>query len=115
MELMEELSLALRCEVCGDEYGVPTETIAASQALLAQGCPSRAPGGCSASFYGSLVEPEVLDELRQAWQDLAESARRHGAAVKAGTSLRPPPSRAERRERAQELASLGRWLDDGGR
>ena len=116
-EWMESIDIAVQCDACGEAYGVPTSSVEASQALLAEGCPMSSPERCPAEFYGHLVDAEVLEELRRAWADLEASAARHGALgpVVRAPALRRPPTRTERRAKREERAALARWHDDGGR
>lgn len=117
MELLENIDIEVRCEVCGEAYGVPTSTVQASQELLERGCPLTSPESCPAAFFGALVEPAALEELQQAWAHLARSAATHGAVgpvVHAAAALRAPPSRRERRDRRTDQEALARWEGEGG-
>ncbi len=76
--LLDRVEVVVPCDHCGSTYTVPASLVRESQRLLAEGCSGSSLYECDASFYATLIEPDALDALANAWAVFCESAATHG-------------------------------------
>jgi hypothetical protein len=80
MDILEAVAIEFPCRACGDRYEITLKQVLLSKQMLHEGCPVPAhfETECPPPYYADLVDREVIEELRQAWQRLAEKARAAG-------------------------------------
>ena len=108
-DLLARINVEVACSTCHSSYEVPAAVIRESQRVLAEGCSGTSLFECEASFYASLVEPQVIADLERAWTSFQRSATTHGGIAVALASS------AIREDGEFDALALARWENDGGR
>lgn len=109
-DLLSRVEVVVCCNICQASYAIPGSMIRESQRLLAEGCTGTSLFECDASFYATLIEPEVIANLERAWASFQQSATSHGGigvalvGAESNTLAVDPDARA-----------LQRWENEGGR
>ncbi len=75
MDILDAISVSLRCPRCGALYEVPLKNIRAAQEQLHLGCPVEMTEDCPQLFWGSLADEGDLQALRDAWNRLDARVR----------------------------------------
>lgn len=107
-DLLDHVDVVVACNLCNSTYTVAASLVREGQQLLASGCTGGSLYECVASYYASLVEPQVLDGLVAAWSSFERSASGHGGV---GVVVRGDP----RLSREPDLDDVERWENEGGR
>lgn len=108
-DLLDHVDVVVACNLCHSTYTVPASLVRTGQQILASGCTGGSLHECVASYYASLVEPEVLDALVAAWATFERSAGGHGGV---GVVVRGAP---RARSSDPDPSALERWENEGGR
>lgn len=108
VDILRNFYVDVRCVQCGD-FTVRADVVAASQRLLAEGCPG-SQFECPPELLAGLLEPTFLESLERAGSDLDRTREiavfdaPHGHALR--ISVRAVPR--------LDTINLLRWEDDGG-
>lgn len=76
-DLLEIIEVHVRCTQCAAFYTLPASVVAESQRLLECGCPG-SDYECPARLFATLLDPDALRALGDAWSTVVESARGRG-------------------------------------
>ncbi len=113
-DLLSHVEVEVNCSTCQTSYSIPGALIRDSQRLLAAGCTGTSLFECDASFYATLIEPEVIANLERAWASFQQSATSHG-----GIGVALVGSEMDRETNTQAVAletrALQRCENEGGR
>ena len=110
-DLLSHVEVEVGCNTCQTSYSVPGALIRDSQRILAAGCTGTSLFECDASYYATLIEPEVIANLERAWASFQQSATSHG-----GIGVALVCSETNQETNTQAIApALQRWENEGGR
>lgn len=94
-DLLNVLALEMPCPLCGRDCRLPLKTLETSRGSLHPGCPLEDEHAGARVFYGPLLDPSLLGDLRSIWERLLQQARGAGGRVviSPGEGVTPPARR----------------------
>jgi hypothetical protein len=78
MNILDQVSIRLPCNACGQSYEVPLRDVFLSHTVVRCGCPVSQETECPPVFQIRLFDPEPIKALSSAWDQLARRAHANG-------------------------------------
>jgi hypothetical protein len=78
MNILDQVSIRLPCNACGQTYEVPLRDVLLSHTVVRCGCPVSQETECPPVFQVRMFNQEPIMALSKAWEQLAERARLDG-------------------------------------
>ena len=109
-ELLDLVTVIGDCATCNAQYAVPLANIRQSQQVRQAGSTGSSSHECQACYYATLVAPEVIEALVEAWSAFRRNVISHG---NVDVVLRIAQPVAEPGV-SEDLRSIRRWENEGG-
>lgn len=82
MDILQSVSVELPCNQCGHRYQVTLAQILVSQDALTHECLARGEAECEPLVVARLLDHDVVEAFRDAWDGLASAARASGGVLR---------------------------------
>jgi len=81
MDILQSVAVELPCNQCGHRYHVTLAQVLVSQDALTHECLARGDGDCEPLFAARLLDHDLIEKFRDAWDGLANAARASGGVL----------------------------------
>jgi hypothetical protein len=80
MDILEAITIELRCAACGGRYEISLNQVMVSRHMLHEGCPvpEQFTTECPPLNFADLLDHALIHELRRTWLQLEVSAQAAG-------------------------------------
>ena len=102
MNILDQIAIRLPCNACGKTYEVPLSDILLSHTMVRCGCPVSQETECPPVYQIRLFDRGTIKAFSNAWEKLAERARRDGGEIVFSNSQHPQASGRRCNNRKEE-------------
>lgn len=82
MDILSAATMEFRCNNCGGTYEISLQQVEFSQEALHEGCLAQGENECYPIIYATLMDGELIDDLRQTWHKIDEGVRAAGGRLR---------------------------------